>query len=635
MPRGADNGPRQGRPPASGKTKAKVSKAMKKAHSQKKTKQNQKGVNLNAFSGFTRNGNAVHQPKVPSGPPVATPIPTGVPPPGPPVAPPIPTAGAQPALAPAPTPVPAPAPVPMEEEAEQRAREVIDNRDVQADFDDPDPDDGGPRPDGDEDEEEETPGPMRTYLKAVFTRIKEELGQDFTGEQWMVERLREHSWRLRAEFASTVCEKLEIEYGEAAYYRDIRVWLPDVRWGPEFMPVCGTCHNPASRAHGFQPNHYGRKIISEDSHYFIISRRYYCGCCHNRAKDLAASINVSTTPPLPPSLPPLFPPPPSSHAHPLPHPLPSMQGPAITDDKIHYTFMGYDKKSVPLLPYDYGLKFPAFLTHRAGLDNKLVDKLRPLYNKGVRSEAFSEILLEAHTKRHCLAEIMRENELRRARDRVFNRPSGTTAEKEREADALSAKWGTFSSFHDKTGYNGSVPTGQYIARVFEELMASIRPHLDREVKKRGGGMLFIDASYKVSKHLFQYNGKPMFRALITGTNEHGEIRVQFHVVTDGHDQIGQALDAMVHTMNQVGQGVIISRAGLVRSARHLCSSSPPPAFCLLLSTPSAILSPPPSPSPSRPPPCRVPHPSPLSSASKEFGLWLRTSPIRMHPFSRA
>jgi hypothetical protein len=149
----------------------------------------------------------------------------------------------------------------MEQQAEETAREVIDNRDVQADFDDL-------GDDGDEDEED-TPGPMRVYPKAVFARIKEELGAQFTGEQWMMERLKEHKWWLRADFADTVCEKLEIEYGEPAYYRDIHVWLPDLRWGVEFMPVCGTCQNPAKRAHGFQPNHYGRKIITWDTHYFI------------------------------------------------------------------------------------------------------------------------------------------------------------------------------------------------------------------------------------------------------------------------------------------------------------------------------------------------------------------------------
>jgi hypothetical protein len=68
-------------------------------------------------------------------------------------------------------------------------------------------------------------------------------------------------------------------------------------------------------------------------------------------------------------------------------------------------------------------------------------------------------------------------------------------------------------------------------------MEEIMPHFDREVKKRGVLVLKIDASYKVSKHLCQWHGKRQFHALITGTNELGEIRLMFHVVTDGHDQV--------------------------------------------------------------------------------------------------
>ena len=59
--RGADNGPRQQRPPASGKTKARTSKTMKDVHRKKQ----QTGVNMGAFSKFTRNGEAM-APKPPS-----------------------------------------------------------------------------------------------------------------------------------------------------------------------------------------------------------------------------------------------------------------------------------------------------------------------------------------------------------------------------------------------------------------------------------------------------------------------------------------------------------------------------------------------------------------------------------------
>ena len=36
--------------------------------------------------------------------------------------------------------------------------------------------------------------------------------------------------------------------------------------------------------HGFRDDHFGRRICGLESHYFIISRRYICHCCENKAK---------------------------------------------------------------------------------------------------------------------------------------------------------------------------------------------------------------------------------------------------------------------------------------------------------------------------------------------------------------
>ena len=78
-------------------------------------------------------------------------------------------------------------------------------------------------------------------------------------------------------------------------------------------------------------------------------------------------------------------------------------------------------------------------------------------------------------------------------------------------------------------------------------------HLDKEVKKRGAKRLHWDASYKEPKHLSQYHGNQIFHALITATNEIGEIRIQFHVVSDGQDQFNAAIAAFIDTCNNYGQ----------------------------------------------------------------------------------
>ena len=98
-----------------------------------------------------------------------------------------------------------------------------------------------------------------------------------------------------------------------------------------------------------------------------------------------------------------------------------------------------------------------------------------------------------------------------------------------------------------------MPTGAYLSFVYKLYAASIKDYLAKEVKKRGALRLSWDASYKEAKHLGRYHGHSVFRALITATNEVGEIRIQFHVVTDGHEQMTRAIAAMNDTCQQYGQ----------------------------------------------------------------------------------
>ena len=62
--------------------------------------------------------------------------------------------------------------------------------------------------------------------------------------------------------------------------------------------------------------------------------------------------------------------------------------------------MGYNKETVSLLPNGYGLYFPSFLSHRSGLDKSVLDLMRPLFDNGLRVEAFYNLLKELHTKEY-------------------------------------------------------------------------------------------------------------------------------------------------------------------------------------------------------------------------------------------
>ena len=365
--------------------------------------------------------------------------------------------------------------------------------------------------DNDVDINDTTNGIMVIFLQAVHRELREQVRGRAAREPWLLEMLNAPGadWWLRAGQARVVCKKLGLLYDEPAYYRDIHVWLPDVRWGTEAMPPCVVCKTAEEVSpHDFQATHFGRRVCALTSNYFIITQRYTCACCARRASNTRLVINAAAD--------------------------------AVrlcVEERIikpQYTFMGYDSRSRIHLPYGYGDEYPAFHTDKGAVDLLIIDLMRPLFNKGVRPAALSDILLELHAKKYTRDYLKREQQL--ARDSRLGM----------KAKAM------FSSFGNKNGYAGLVPTGNYLSHVYKLFAATIENHLEKEVKKRGAERLHWDASYKEAKHLGQYHGESIFRALITATNHVGEIRVQFHVVTDGHDQMTNQIETLLETLHAYG-----------------------------------------------------------------------------------
>ena len=348
--------------------------------------------------------------------------------------------------------------------------------DIQADLDD------------DRDMPEQESGVMGTYLRAVFDRLKAETRQNSGGsagalqENWLLKLLEEWDWEISEKHAALVCEKLGLVYGEPSYYRRIYVWLPDLRWGHESMPPCVNCqHSNNVQVHGWRDNHCGRRVYAIDTHYFIISRRYKCSKCEGvakeekrqeeqakqKAKDVAARVGLVVQDDAAME---------DASAEPD-----ELSGDEDDDEDSHlrgggppkstrtqFTFMATDLRSIQRLPYGRGDEFPAFLTHRAAVDFKVIDWMRPLCDRGLRPEAMSDIMLEHSAKRYTKDYIKREHKISADRNSVdFNRR------------LTSSKM--FSSFGDKEQYAGKVPTGKYLGRVYRLHSRQLSEFLAKEV----------------------------------------------------------------------------------------------------------------------------------------------------------
>jgi hypothetical protein len=194
------------------------------------------------------------------------------------------------------------------------------------------------------------------------------------------------------------------------------------------------------------------------------------------------------------------------------------------------SFKAWNDGSLQLNPFSG--HFPAMLTAKAGVDNDLVDMMVSLFDSGMKSEQFANMLKELHTSHKTKLEILREGKIQQ----------GT----------LKKKGELFSTFNDPSKYNGRLHGGGFFSFVYKRYSAKCKAFLGKEMKKRGAKELNSDASYKTCKVLSQVEGNSVFKALITMTNEFGEIRIQFMTVSDGHDQMVVPLREFKRTQNLYG-----------------------------------------------------------------------------------
>ena len=383
----------------------------------------------------------------------------------------------------------------------RQTRPIVANLDAEDDDDESHDNDEG-NSDG---EDEPKKGVQQEYLEAVRAQLKLECNSQWgrQNEDWILDQLKEQGWCLRKECAPKIARRLSLAVHHVTYYRDIRVWIPDLQYGKDCMPSCPCCKsNNRVTVHGFDSKHFARLVVGLTQNYYIMSRRYRCERCKEKNEALKRSFDS--------------------------------EGIDVQIEKgFQYTFKPWNENSLPLLPRSLSEEFPAFLTRKCGLDKTVLDLMRPLINQGVRPKSISEMLLELHSKEYNKCHIRYE-------------------EDNAHKSQFSGGFPEYSDFDDEFAYRGKVPTGAYLQSVYIKFHRTIRRHLANEVKKRGGTVLSIDASYKTAKHMCQYKGEPVFKALVTVTNEFGEIRMQFHVVSDSHEQMEAAFESFLQTTKEYG-----------------------------------------------------------------------------------
>ena len=166
----------------------------------------------------------------------------------------------------------------------------------------------------------------------------------------------------------------------------------------------------------------------------------------------------------------------------------------------------YDPMILEQMEHGLAAVFPAFLTHRSGIDKTLMTLIRAGMAHRVSANAWSTILQEMNIRKHDLHELQYLHAIHREKKNAAR------------LDIHEKTYVPFSSFGDKDGYAGFSPSRWYLNAVYMDYMEHI-PILDQCMSALTGHIIKWDHSFKLPKLLTKLDGVTTFSALFTLVNE--------------------------------------------------------------------------------------------------------------------
>ncbi|KAJ7725545.1 hypothetical protein B0H16DRAFT_1781847 [Mycena metata] len=273
---------------------------------------------------------------------------------------------------------------------------------------------------------------------------------------------------------------------EALYYPRVFVWVPTALLPGDFTIKCPFCKSGKMTGSGWNANPVARRIVDLDSTYYILSKRIKCR--HGCKKSCS-----------------------------------------MYHDEVLAQFPEHLRNEFP------ETKAPAaFLTHRSGIDKKVMTLIRSGISQGLTSHGWERILRELHVRNRDLAEQSYLHALKAA------------------TSDLPEPLQVFSSFSDKKGFAGFSPSRWYLNQLYVEYMNHIKPHQDQAMAAIPVTAAKWDRSYKVIKYHARLDGVRVFGSLWTMTNEAEQIRQMILTLTDHLHHIEHPLQDIIRSLHEHG-----------------------------------------------------------------------------------
>ncbi|KAG6876058.1 hypothetical protein C0992_001133 [Termitomyces sp. T32_za158] len=206
------------------------------------------------------------------------------------------------------------------------------------------------------------------------------------------------------------------------------------------------------------------------------------------------------------------------------------------------TFWSWDPRILAILPRPLAAEFPAQLTYRSGISIEAFRFMRTCFSHGMGAKQFSNALLVQHLESYDHLQLLYLHVLAPKAALLHSMPT------------FKKKFKAFFPFHNKSSdsFYGFVPSGQWLRDVYDTMISEHEEEFNQHTAMLTTKICAIDHSFKLVKHISKVDGVQVFTALLTITNEKGEIRVCALVATKSHSQFVLALHRLRESLEMYG-----------------------------------------------------------------------------------
>ncbi|KAG6818637.1 hypothetical protein H0H93_003273 [Arthromyces matolae] len=199
-------------------------------------------------------------------------------------------------------------------------------------------------------------------------------------------------------------------------------------------------------------------------------------------------------------------------------------------------FRSWHPRILQNLPRPLAAEFPAHLTWRSGISLRAFGIVRSSFQNGMGPNQVADMFRVQHLRHY---DELRLRYLHTKISRI--QVGGQTYE-------------PFRPFDDRSdsGFHGYTPSGQWLRDVYDNIMESHQETLNQHTAMLSARICAIDHSHKIAKQVFKVDGVPIFTALLTMTNEKGEIKGCFFVPSKSQSQYVDALQKISEELTLYG-----------------------------------------------------------------------------------